>query len=146
MTWTPALSAARMTSACRWVRCGHGHDIQVGELAQDVQPWLGAGERLGRVAGPAFEILLRAPGGLLRARGHGDELELHGRQFARPLVQAHAPELRADAGALQVRVSPGVNVAAEHAGAHQRNLDRGPIVKQDRRLASVLLARAECVM
>ena len=39
------------------------------------------------------------------------------------MVQTDAPELRADAGALQIRVGPGVNVSAEHADAHKRNLD-----------------------
>ena len=121
---------------------GHGHDIEVGKVAQDVQPRLRAGKRLRRVAGPAFEVLPGAPGGLLRARGHRHQLEFDWRQIPRPAVQSHAPELRADAGALQIGIGPRVHVPAEHARAHEGNLDCGVHRKagQASRLSPVLLA------
>ena len=104
---------------------GHGHDIEVGKLAQDIQPRLLAGKGFGRMARPALEVLPGAAGGLFRARGDGDQLELDWPQIPRPGVQSDASELRADAGALQVGIGPRMHVPAEHAGADQGDLDCG---------------------
>ena len=104
---------------------GHGHHIEVGKRAQDVQPGLLAGKGLGRVARPALEVLPGPAGGLFRARRDCDQLEFDWPQIPRPGVQSDASELRADAGALQVGIRPCMHVPAEHAGADQGNLDCG---------------------
>jgi hypothetical protein len=64
-------------------------------------------------------------GGLLRARGDGDEVELHGGEIAAELVEADARELAGDAEALEVGVRAEVDIAAEHAGADEGDFDDG---------------------
>ena len=78
-----------------------------------------------RVAGPFLECCGGLLGGLLRARGDGDEVELHRREVARELVEPDARELAGDAEALEVGVGAQVDVAAKHAGADESDLDRG---------------------
>ena len=97
--------------------------IEVGKLAQNVQPRLPPGKGLRRVTRPAPVSVPGTFGGRFGACGNRDELELDGRQVPCPAVQPHPPELRANAAALQIAVGPGVHVPAEHAGAHKRNLD-----------------------
>ena len=96
------------------VRRGHGEHVEVGEIAEDVVPRFVAVVALGRMAGPFLERGSGFLGGLLRARGDGDEVELHRREVARKLVEPDARELPGDAEALEVGIRAEVDVAAEH--------------------------------
>src|SRR5207249_3374424 len=107
------------------IRRGDGEHIEVWEITQDVVPRFVAEVALGRMAGPILERGGGFPGGLLRARGDGDEVELHRRGVAVELVEADARELAGDAEALEVGVGAEVNVAAEHAGADEGDFDGG---------------------
>ncbi|OQC24060.1 MAG: hypothetical protein BWX68_02451 [Verrucomicrobia bacterium ADurb.Bin063] len=119
----PGLQGGEDDLRVQRVGCGHGHDIQAGKGAQDLAPRLGAGEGPGRVARPALEVSPGAPGGCFGARRHRGQLEPDRGQVPRPAVQSHPPELRAEPGALQIRVGPRMHVAAKHSGSNQRDLD-----------------------
>ena len=105
------------------VRRGDREHVEVREVAQDVVPRRLAEVGAWRVSGPFRELPPRASRRSLRARGHGDQLELHAASVARPVVEPDARELAGDAEALQVGVGAQVDVAAEHAGADEGDLD-----------------------
>ena len=122
-TWAPALSAARITSACRGSGVATASTSRSGKARRISCHGFGPAKAFGAWPVQRLKLLPGAPGGLFCARGHCGKLELDGRQIPRPTVQSHASELRADAGALQIGIGPRVHVAAEHARAHECNLD-----------------------
>jgi hypothetical protein len=105
------------------IRRGHCKYIEIREVLQDRMPRFIAviGTRL--VVGERLEVRRSLLGGLLRARGNGDQRELDGREVAIPQVEPDPCKLAGDAEALQVGISAGVDIAAEHAGADEGDLE-----------------------
>ena len=124
-TWTPALSAARMTSACSGSGVATAMTSRSGNSRRISSHGFWPAKALGAWPVQRLKFCPGAAGGLLRARGDCHQLELDRPQFPRPGVQPDASELRADAGALQVGIGPRMHVSAEHAGADQGDLDCG---------------------
>src|SRR4051812_765400 len=113
----PALKRSEDDFSVQVIRRSDGHDIQIWKIPKDLQPGLLAKVSFGRVAGPFLEILLNQPRRFFGSSRHRSQLEPDRREVSAPMIQPHSPELRRDAGPLQVSVSPRVNVATEHPRA-----------------------------
>src|SRR5258706_11427894 len=101
------------------VGCGYRYNVEVRALLEKVEPGLVAPKDLRLVTSPLSKLRLRAPGGFFRARGDGGQIKFYGCEIAGPLIETHPSQLRTDAGALEVCVGAGMNIAAKHPRSDQ---------------------------
>ena len=105
------------------IRCRHGENVQIGEVAKNITPRGFAEVGPGCVPSPLLECSGRTLGGFWGTSCHCHKFKFHCGKITRMLVEADARELASDAKALEIGVSAEMNIAAKHTCANQGKLD-----------------------
>jgi hypothetical protein len=105
------------------VRCSHGHDVEVGDVAENVFPGRIAEILFRRVTSPFLERCRRARRGCLRTRSYSHQFKFHRGKIARISVEPKSRELSRNTEPLQVGVGAQMDVPAEHSGPYQCDFD-----------------------